>query len=187
MTRPMTRMTTAAALTLLLLTAACGGGSAESADPTGAGTPAEDAAGASLPEDICSAFTAAEFEAVVGAPGTLESLPGGGCEYSQEDPRAVSVSINALPVVAASDYDAARSGATSTLDSPEITDGETPGDHSFVGIGTMFGGDNLQGSGGATNGEVIVLTTVIQAEGLPADKVSALSVDLLELAAAKLF
>lgn len=190
MTHVTPRIAALAAVPLLLLTASCGGDT--SADPsspdaaTSAGS-SDDAGAATIPDDICSLFTAADFEAIVGAPGTLEPVPGGGCGFDQEDPRAVSASINALPVAAASDYDAARSGATSVMDKPEITDGDSPGDHSFVGVGTWFGSSSLKGSGGATNGKVIVLITVAQAQDLPSEEISRLSTALLELAAEKLF
>ena len=190
MTHVTSRIAALAVVPLLLLTASCGGDT--SADPSNADSAKSpgssgDAAAASIPDEICSAFTAADFEAIVGAPGTMEEQPGGGCEYSQEDPRAVTVTINALAVAAESDYDAARGGATGPMDDPKITDGDTPGDHSFIGIGTMFGGSNLQGSGGATNGKLIVLTNVVQAQGLPSEEITRLSTALLELAAAKLF
>lgn len=189
MTHLRTRLAALATLPLILLSTSCGG---DDAAPTAQSDPDSttstgDTGSASIPDEICSVFTAADFEAVVGAPGTLEEQPGGGCEYSQEDPRDVTVTINALVVAAESDYDAARGGATGPMDEPVITDGDSPGDHSFIGIGTMFGGDNLQGSGGATNGKVIVLTNVIQARGLPSEEITRISTSLLELAAAKLF
>jgi hypothetical protein len=189
MTHVTSRIAALAVVPLLLLTASCGGDTSAPSKPDAATSPGSsgDAGSASIPDEICSAFTASDFEAIVGAPGTMEEQPGGGCEYSQEDPRAVSVSINALPVAAASDYDAARSGATGVMDHPVITDGDSPGDHSFVGVGPWLGSSSLKGAGGATNGKVIVLTTVAQAQDLPAPDITRLSTALLDLAAAKLF
>ena len=180
------RALTAAAM-LVALTA-CGSGSGDQADAAKE-TPAAAATSAAskIPEDLCSAFTAEELGAVVGATVTTETQPGGGCGFKQEDPRAVSGSITAMPDdPGTGGFDGAQSGAAGAMDSPKVVVVDGVGTKAFLAFGTVFGGESLQTAGGTTDGKVIAIITLQQAEGLKQPALEELGRKLLALADDKL-
>ena len=178
-----------AAALLLVSLAACGSGSDDSPKATSGDQPTSAAAGKApkIPGDMCTAFTAEEFGTVVGATVTTETQPGGGCGFEQDDPRAVSGSISAIPDDSGTGgYESARSGASGAMDSPEVVEVEGVGTKSFLAFGTVFGGESLQVSGGTTDGKVIALVTIAQSQGLDRSALEDLGRKLLALADDKL-
>ncbi|KRC64570.1 hypothetical protein ASE12_07185 [Aeromicrobium sp. Root236] len=177
-----------AAATMLVALTACGSGS-DGAKPTAADKPAAAATSSApkIPEDLCTAFTAEELGTVVGATVTTETQPGGGCGFKQEDPRAVSGSITAIPDdPGTGGFDGAQSGASGAMDSPQVVSVDGVGSKAFLAFGTVFGGESLQTAGGTTDGKVIALVTIQQAEGLKQPALEELGRKLLVLADDKL-
>lgn len=136
--------------------------------------------------DVCTKITTDEVAAIVGGPVKKEEVPGGGCSFSQDDPRAPSANFDSTSFTGgAGDYDSAKSGVTGTVEgTPEDAPGI--GSKAFVVVGTTMGGTNMQAGGlVAANGHLAQLT-VTQGNGLSATDVKAMATKLLTLAADKL-
>jgi hypothetical protein len=182
---------TLVAATMVVTLAACGSGSDKPSSDAAGGKPSASATAsdekAKIPEDLCTAFTAEEFGAVVGATVTTETQPGGGCGFKQEDPRAVSGSITAMPDdPGTGGFEGAQSGAAGAMDSPKVVVVDGVGSKAFLAFGTVFGGESLQTAGGTTDGKVIALITLQQAKGLEQPALEDLGRKLLALADDKL-
>lgn len=178
-----------AATTVLLALTACGSND-DPATPSATGDKPDSkttSAAGKIPEDLCSVFTAEDLGTVVGATVTTETQPGGSCGFTQDDPRAVSGSVSAMADdQGTGGFEAAQSGASGAMDSPDVVTINDIGTKSFLAFGTVFGGESLQVSGGTTDGKVIVLVTIQQAEGLDRSVLEDLGRKLLILADDKL-
>jgi hypothetical protein len=178
-----------AVVMMLVALTACGS-NADDATKTASGDQPTSAAAdkaPTIPEDVCTAFTADELGTVVGATVTTETQPGGGCGFEQDDPRAVSGSIGAIPDDSGTGgFEAAKSGASGAMDSPKVIEIDGIGTKAFLAFGTVFGGESLQVSGGTTDGKVIALVAIQQSEGLDRSALEDLGRKLLTLADDKL-
>ena len=194
MSRSLSRRTSAVALigALALSMAGCGGDDASDKAPSSSngdndpGT-APGADGADLPE-ICDLVTAEEVGEVLGATVALEPGPSGAdCEFSiPDDVRGYSGTLGALSVDTGNGgFDALQSGAGAVMDDPADHDVDVA-DGGFVTTGTVFGGENLQSSGGALVGGVAYTATVIQGSGHSEEEMVAITQQLLELVVGKI-
>ncbi|SDD73538.1 hypothetical protein [Nocardioides lianchengensis] len=180
MRRTLPALALAAALAVLT---SCGGDeSSGSSGSSSADSPADGGSGSSELVDVCSLVSAEDVGEVLGATVTTTEVPGGGCSFNQEDPRAVSASIVATPYDEGSGgMDGTRQGVTGVLDGATAETLGGVGDDAFVAVGTALGGENQQGGGAVLVGGTTVQVSVLQAEDLPADDVRQLTVDLLTL------
>ncbi|CAN5587351.1 hypothetical protein BH11ACT8_BH11ACT8_08470 [soil metagenome] len=201
-TSPLAAVTLAAALLLPAgLLSACGsdeeptaaGSPSPAAVDDGAGDPSTDAAeepsepvdtGSGEVADICTLVTAEEIGDVVGGTVTSEEVPGGGCSFSQDDPRAPSVSLSTTP------YDEGNGGLEGAKAGVGgVIDGTVPdldvGDGAFLVVGPALGGDNEQGGGAVHLGASLVQVTLTQGNGLSTEVVTGLVTDVLTLVASK--
>jgi hypothetical protein len=179
-----------AALTLALALAVAGCGGDSGADGAGASEPSGDAGDSSAGEpagtedavDVCALVTAEQVGAVLGATVTLSEVPGGGCTFGQEDPRATSVALSSSVVdEAAGGFDGAVSGVTAVVEGEPV---DVPvGDRGLLVVGPAFGGESDQGGGLVQIGSTLVQVTLLQGGDLSADEVGALTTDVLQLAA----
>jgi len=156
------------------------------ADDTSADADSDEPAGTEQVSDVCGLITVEEVGALVGGTVTMSEVPGGGCQFDQEDPRAPTV---AFATSTASDdtdgtFNEGRVGAFGVL-----TDAtpESPGvgDYSAVASGTI-GGDSQQGVGIVQVGVTIVQVSLIQGNGIDGAQVRAMTTQALTLAASKL-
>jgi hypothetical protein len=180
---------TLTAATMLAVLTACGSGSDGAKTSASDDKPAAATTGSTprIPDDLCTAFTAEDFGGVVGATVTTETQPGGGCGFKQEDPRAVSGSITAMPDdPGTGGFEGAQSGAAGAMDSPKVVVVDGVGSKAFLAFGTVFGGESLQTAGGTTDGKVIAIITLQQAKGLDQPALEDLGRKLLALADDKL-
>ncbi len=185
------RVLVALVLSLSLgLLAGCGGDDADpsgSADPVSAptgdpGGAVEPAAGGGEAVDVCEVVTTEEIDAVLGATTTVDQVPGGGCTFSQDDPRAPSVSLaSSADDEATGGFEGATFGVSSVIDG----DGEDldVGDEAFLVVGPTPGGSASQGGGVVRVGATIVQVTLLQGNDLSAEDVGALTTAVLELVA----
>ena len=172
------------AVLAMSLLGACGG-SDDPAPSSGATTAAaddssDDSGGSTEALDACTVLSVDEVGTILGGTVTAEEVPGGGCSFDQEDPRAPSTSISGV-VGAGGGFDASKGG---NVTSGEVEDVAGVGDGAWVAIGTT-GGDNQQGQGVAAVGDQLINVAVIQGNGLDAAAVRTMTVDLLTLAASK--
>ncbi len=190
-TRP---LTTLAVLAALATATACGSDAGES--PTGSGT--DDT---TLPTgqdevavlDVCTLVTAEEVAALVGGTVTKQDQPGGGCGFSQEDPRAASLAFVATAFdegtggfdEGTGGFDGAASGVSATIDGTDDQEVPGVGTQAVVSVGSLMGGDNKQAGGLVHLGSSLVQVTLIQAEGLEAEAVRTIAIDALKLVASK--
>ncbi|MEI5674636.1 MULTISPECIES: hypothetical protein [unclassified Nocardioides] len=176
----MRRTLPALALAALAVLTSCGGD--DSSGSSAADAPGDGGSGSSELVDVCSQVSAEDVGEVLGATVTTTEVPGGGCSFHQEDPRAVSASLVATPYDEGSGgMDGTRQGVTSLLDGATAETLDGVGDDAFVAVGTALGGENQQGGGAVLLDGTTVQVSVLQAEDLPADDVRALTVDLLTL------
>lgn len=184
----------ATAAALLVLTA-CGGGDDGSDDggddggSAAADQPGEQAgeqAGEVQPFDACATVTAEQMGEALGTDGLVVSqIPGGGCDFSDEDdPRQPSVSLAEVPVDEANGGFAGFSSGVAGALGGEAETLDGVGDEAFVVTGTVGGGSSVTGGGGVRRGDVAVQVTLLQSDGLPADDVRGLVVEVLNLVAA---
>lgn len=147
----------------------------------------DDSASSDAVDDVCGLITPDEVAAIAGGPVTVEEQPGGGCTFSQEDPRLASIAFNTSTASDDTDgtFNEARYGAFATITDPTK---EEPGvgDYSAVASGTFGGGENEQGIGLVQVGLTIVQVGVVQANGIDGAAVRAMTTQALELAAGKL-
>jgi hypothetical protein len=128
----------------------------------------------------------ADIAEILGAPVTREEIPGGGCSFSSEDVRAPSLSLASSAYdQSTGGFDAATSGVSAVIGGSAGGPVSGIGDEAYVKTGTT-GGENQQAGGVVHAGDTLVQATLIQAKGLPAEKVKAYVVDALRLAADKL-
>lgn len=194
------RLVAVTTLALSLTLAACGGsdepedsaGTSPSADAP-ADAPADDPVDEPADDpadepaeaiDVCSLVTADEIGAIVGGAVTASEVPGGGCSFDQDDPRAPSVALGVTPYdESTGGLEGAKSGVSAVIDgTPADVD---LGDGAFVVVGTTMGGDSQQGGGAVHVGGSIVQVTYLQSTGLTADEVTTQVTDLLTLVASK--
>lgn len=182
----------AAALLLLTATAGCGGDDEPASGSPAPGASTSQAGGGETDSpsggltDICPEITEAEVAAIVGAAVTVEEVPGGGCNFEQEDPRATSISFATnVEDPAAGGFDGAVTGLSGTFDDAQGAEVPGVGDRAYAATGTVFGGESQQGGGLVLVGSARIQVQVAQSTGLSAAKVKALVVAALELAASK--
>jgi hypothetical protein len=184
-------MSLARALAVVLTTGilaltACGsddaGDGGDGGDGGSSSTPSEEAADA---VDFCSVLTVEDVGEVLGGAVTVEEIPGGGCNFSLEDPKAPSAAI-AQSVVDdfAGGFDAMRAGVTSMIDG-DVEDLDGVGDEAFVVASASLGGESVAGAGGVLLGGTMVQLTLLQSQDLSEDEVHQLTVDVLTLVASK--
>lgn len=190
-TRSIAGVTLALSLTALV---GCGSsGSTTSSETTAAagskttatstsGSSGTEATGAAV--DVCKTITPEEVGKIVGGTVTVEEVPGGGCRFPQEDPRAPAASFDSVtPSAASGGYDGAKYGVTATIKGTEVPlDGV--GDKAFIVVGTSPGGSQPQGGGLLQSGPTIVQVTLTQGNNLSAADVTTMTTDLMKLAAA---
>lgn len=175
----------AAVLLPLALLSACGNDSTDSSADSSATEPAADAAAADDVEAprFCEALTADQVGAAIGATVTLEEGPIG-CEFGQEDLRALSGTIGTTPAEddSAGFFRTYRSGAGSALQDSAVNDVPGIGEAAFVATGLSPGGSNQQGAGAALVGDLLVTVNLSQGTGMTAAEVTEAGTALLQLA-----
>lgn len=135
--------------------------------------------------DVCTKITTDDVGAIVGATVTMQKVPGSGCNFTQDDPRAAGVTFNSSSSSTANGgYESAKSGLTSVIDG-EAKDLDGVGEKAFMEAGPALGGSSIQGSGLVQVGPTLVQVTVIQSSEMSQEDVEALTKKLVELAAAK--
>ncbi|WGX96475.1 hypothetical protein [Nocardioides sp. L-11A] len=181
-------------LLVVVLAAGCGDDGGTSSDPapaasTATGTDGTDGTGrtdgdpgdeVTLPV-FCDLVSADQLTAAVGAAVTTSTGPFDGCEFDQEDPRALSGSLGAVDVAAGGGYEAYQSGSQGAMDEPVRHDIDGLGDAAYVDIGTVAGGANLQVGGGVLVGDVVYTLNLAQGTGMSEDELVAISEQLLRL------
>lgn len=187
-------LTTLAVLAALASTTACG---SDDASTGSSGTPTTSAPSGTTSEptdspaattsDICTVVTDDEISGIIGKPVTREEVPGGGCTFNQEDPRATSISLGSdVYDEANGGFDGAVTGMTAQFEGAAGAEVAGVGERAYTKTGTTMGGSNTQGGGLVLVNGVLVQVTLIQGEGLSAAKVTTLLVDTLKLTAGKL-
>ncbi len=153
---------------------------------TGATETAAQESGPGL-SDPCALIPADALGAIVGAPVTVAPSPGGGCEFSQEDARALSGSVGIVPHSDTNGgFDAALAGSRAVLTDAQDHPLSGIGDRAQLVTGTYAGGTNLQLSGAAQASGTLVNITLVQAGGLTADALVDVGTRMLTLAVSKL-
>lgn len=174
------------ALAASLLFVGCGSQGDAPAPAAGGGSGGSPAAGPAKAIDICAKVTPEEIAAILGGPVTRKDVPGGGCDFSQDDPRAPSVGLAGSSYdEGTGGFDGAVTGIKGVLEGTDDQAVEGVGTEAFIATGTAMGGENQQASGVVHVGDSLVQVTVIQGKGLPADQVRGLARDLLALSASK--
>jgi hypothetical protein len=137
--------------------------------------------------DACTIVTDDEISGIVGGKVTREAVPGGGCTFNQEDARAVSISLNTSAYdEGTGGFDGAVTGMSAQFEGAPGAAVDGVGDEAFAKTGTTMGGSNQQAGGIVHVGGTLVQVTLIQGNGLSADKVKAIVIDALKLVASKL-
>jgi hypothetical protein len=158
----------------------------ESRDPGNSAAGDEDGSdggseGGELPK-FCDLLTADQVSEAVGATVTVAAGPFDACEFSQEDPRAVSGSVGAVEVDTGNGgFDAYKSGSTSVLTDAAEQVIEGLGDDAFVTTGAFGESENLTAAGGVLVGGTVYTVNLAQSVGLSADELVAIAQQLLEL------
>ncbi|MET3960444.1 hypothetical protein ABIE44_000378 [Marmoricola sp. OAE513] len=186
-------LSTAALIGALATVSACGsddgdkGSDSSSTDGTTAptGDDETDTASGGL-IDVCTEITADEAGAIVGGTVTHEDVPGGGCNFAQDDPRKPSVSFTATAYDDANGgFEAAITGVSGVLQGDGGGPVDGVGEEAYVKTGTT-GGENQQGGGLVRVGGTLVQVTYLQGDGQSADVVKEKVVAALTLAAGKI-
>ena len=183
---------TLAATSVLLMCAvgACSSGSGGSDDSPSADKP-DSGKDTSAAFDPCKEITAAEAEAVLGYPVTVEETPGGGCSWgSEDDPRLASLSVSVQGDADVNGgLEGAKAGTTAVLDG-EAEDVSGLGDGAFLVLGPLKGGggESIQAQGGILAGDKIVVVGITQLGGaaVTEDAVKAQAEAGMKLAGSKL-
>ena len=137
--------------------------------------------GGELPK-FCDLLTADQLSEAVGATVTVTTGPFDACEFSQEDPRAVSGSVGAVEVDTGNGgFDAYKTGSTSVLTDAVEQSIDGLGDGAFVTTGSFGGSENLTAAGGVLVGGTVYTVNLAQSVGLSADELVAIGQHLLEL------
>lgn len=187
-------LVTVAALAMLATAAGCGGDDEPASGSTAPGATTSAAGGGETDSpsggltDICTVLTEAEVSSLLGGPVTVEEVPGGGCNFSNEDdPRATSVQVTSSVVdEGAGGFEGSVAGISGVL---QGDDGEAlagVGDQAYVKTGTFGGGSELvRGSGLVRVGSTVVQVDLSPEQGTSGAKVRSIVVDTLTLIATK--
>ncbi len=136
--------------------------------------------------DVCGSISADDVGSIVGATFTSEVGPFDACEYSQDDPRAVSVSIDAYPLSDLNGgYDGFKSGTSATLTGSDTVDLDGVGDAAFLTTGTFASGTNTQLQGAVQIGNQVISVNLTQASGLEASVLIDQATKLMNLVVSK--
>jgi hypothetical protein len=134
-------------------------------------------------DDVCAALTPDDLGALLGGVVTVAEIPGGGCNFSQDDPRAPSAAVNQSAVDDfAGGFDALRTGVTGVIDG-EVENLDDMGDDAFLVVGPAVGATVSAGAGGLLLGDAMVQVTVLQSVDLSDDDLRVITHDLLHLIA----
>lgn len=179
----------AAAVAAMGVITGCGSSAAPSVAPTTAssGTPASGAS--AFAKDACAATSAAEISKAVGATVTLKTGPSGDCEFSQEDPRAISGSFGLVKYADTNGgFEGYLNGLTGVLKQPEKTSltGLGKAASVYVGVPSFGSGANLMAGGVVDLGDVLLQVTLVQGKGLPADQLTGVAEGILRAVNTKL-
>ena len=122
--------------------------------------------------DVCGSLTPEAMSEALGGPVTVEEIPGGGCNFfNEDDPRALSAAINESTVDDyAGGFEGTRTGITAVIDG-EVEDLDGVGDDAFLVIGSTTGGSSAAGAGAVLLGDTVVQVTVLQASELSDEEV----------------
>lgn len=179
-------LTTLAALAALTVPAACGADESPTAEVTdGTTLPTGEDDAAVL--DVCALVTEAEVSEVLGGTVTSEEVPGGGCNFSnEEDPRAASVQIVASVLdEGAGGFEGSVSGVSGVLQGDDGGALDGIGDQAYAKTGTFGDSDFVRGSGLVRLGTTVVQVDLSPNAGTAAADVKAVLVDALTLVASK--
>lgn len=179
---------------LAIATAGCGSDDKTQADrstaPAGSSSNANDdetdtASGGLI--DICTKVTDAEISALLGGPVTSEDVPGGGCNFSDEDnPRAASVQLtSSLLNEGAGGFEGSVAGISAVLQGSPGAPLDGVGDQAFVKVGTFASSEFVRGSGLVRVGSTVFQVDLSPNQGTSAKEVQAIMVDTLNLIATK--
>lgn len=172
----MRRPVLALAIALLTVLGACGGSDDPAPSGGGATTSSSGTGSTKAAVDPCTGLTVQQVGPVLGGNATVKDVPGGGCGFDQDDPRAPSVGFFAVSA-AGGGFDASKSGVVvdgKVTDVPGVADG------AWLAVGTS-GGDNLQGQGVVAIGDTLVNISLTQAKGLDRATVTEMMNDLISL------
>lgn len=165
---------------------ATGCGSGTSSTPSGEGSASVGGGSTAKISDVCALVSAADLSAAVGATVTTKTGPGGDCEFSQQDARALSGSVGTVAEVNDNGgYAGYASGLGASLTNPQHHDVAGVGDRAVVYLGTAGGGTNLMAAGAAEHGGRVLTVTMSQATHMSADALSAIAEKLLKVLVAK--
>lgn len=151
-------------------------------DDGGDGDAEGDDAPATAGGGVCSDLGAEEVGAVLGVAVKGAGIPGGGCRFDQGGKKGSSVTVLDKSNAEAGGIAGAKTEATSAVEG-EPQDLTGIGSAAFVVTGTMFGGTDVQAAGAVRVGNRIISVFLVQRSAIPAAKVRALEVELLELVA----
>lgn len=130
---------------------------------------------------ICSDLGETEVGEVLDGAVSGAAIPGGGCAFTQEDPRAPAANLIEVPFASmAGGMGGAKENAISTVEG-DPTDIADLGDEAFVVTGTSFGGTAIQGAGAVRIGDRLISVNLAQSAGMRRGQVRALVLDLLRL------
>ncbi|MCX6397737.1 MAG: DUF3558 family protein [Propionibacteriales bacterium] len=137
--------------------------------------------------DICTLVTEAEISDLLGGPVTSEEIPGGGCNFSNEDdPRAASVSLNSSVLdEGAGGFEGSVAGISGVLQGDAGSPLDGVGDQAYVKTGTFGGGETVRGSGLVRVGTNVFQVDLSPDPGTNATKVRSTVVDILTLISTK--
>ncbi|MCZ4497483.1 MAG: hypothetical protein JWQ74_36 [Marmoricola sp.] len=140
--------------------------------------------------DICTKITAAEISDILGGPVTSETVPGGGCNFSNEDdPRATSVQlVSSVVDEGAGGFAGSVSGLNAVLPGSAGGPVDGVGDEAYAKTGSLAGSELVRGSGLVRVGTNLVQVDLSpdSRKNLSATDVQAIVVDTLNLVAPKL-
>lgn len=173
--------------TCLFLLTACGGDDEPAGDDAGSSsegdTGGEESGGEQV--DVCGELTEEEVGAALGGTVTVMQVPGGGCSFNQEDPRAPSVVLNLSELVdGAGGFEGSKAGIAGVVEG-EVEDVSGVGDGAFVVVGPVLGGSVTQGAGAVLLGATVVQVTLLQGQDLAEDEVKEVTVAVIELIGSK--
>lgn len=184
------RKTVALVVTLMAVTLGACGGSGDPAASSSNGDVVESAgtdAKEAVSFDPCAEISADDVGVVIGAAVTSEVGPFDACEYDQEDPRAVSATIDTQPESElGGGFEAYRSGSKAALTDAVVTDLSGIGQSAFAVTGRFGDGENTQLQAAALVDGVVITVNLTQATGLAAaDVLVEQATQLLQVAASK--